>query len=101
MAMRDNEQSRWDVRLPERRESRGESWLKTMFSGIVLLALIGGPMLMTNGKESEREALRSESSGAPIAQAAAVTWDGTEEGKTKVDSTGAQDERYFPGRQAM
>jgi hypothetical protein len=106
MAMRDKEQGRWDVRLPENAAAKGENKLKALISGLVLLALVAGPILVTKGKESGSEGLGPESSGAPAAQAAAVSWDGEAGDKTKeeinrADSTGAQHGRYFPGRQAM
>jgi len=104
--MRNKEQSRWDVRLPENKAAKGGNRLKTVLSGLVLLALVAGPVMLTKSKESGRKGLGPESNEAPAAQAAALTWndeagDETKEGKSNSDSTGAQNGRYFPGRQAM
>jgi len=106
VSMRDKEQRRWDVRLPENKAAKGGNRLKIVLSGIVLLALVAGPIMLTKSKESGSKGLGPESSEAPVAQAAALTWDGeagdqAKEGRSDSDSTGAQNGRYFPGRQAM
>ena len=104
--MRNKEQSRWDVRLPENKAAKRGSGLKTVLSGLVLLALVGGPIVLSKSKEPGSKGFGPESSETAIAQEAALTWDGeagdkTKEGKSESDSTGAQHGRYFPGRQAM
>jgi hypothetical protein len=77
-----------------------------LLSGIVLIALVAGPNLVTESEDSVGEGLGPESGEAPVVQAAATIWDGeavdqAKEDKNRADSTGAQHERYFPGRQAM
>jgi hypothetical protein len=104
--MRDKEQRRWDVRLPENNVAKGGNRLKTVLSGLVLLALVAGPIMLTKSRESGSKGLGPESSDAPVAQAAALTWDGeagdtAKEAKSDSNSTGAKNGRYFPGRQAM
>lgn len=105
MIVRKRVQDRWDVRMPECGKPKWQGRLKTALAGLVLLALVAGPILVSNGKKSGDERLGPKTTDAPVAQAAG-TWNGEEEDRAKegtnqADSTGAQHGRYFPGRQAM
>ena len=104
--MRHKKQIKWDVRLPKNYKSDGHGRLKKALAGLALLALVAGSILVSNGKKSGSDSLGPETTAAPVAQAAAITWNSEEEDRAKegvnqADSTGAQQGRYFPGRQAM
>ena len=104
--MLDRERVRWDLTLPEDVTVKRDSKLRTALSGVVLLALVAGPMMIKAKEQPPCDEVGPESSRAPATEVTAVSWNGetgqkAKEDNNRADSTGAQHGRYFPGRQAM
>jgi len=104
IAMSSDKHVEWDVHIPEKYRTGREGRSKLVVSGLILAALVAGPLVLFDGRDSEDKQARSGN------EAAVSVSSRTPESETPVqadaaasdvDTAGVQYERYFPGRQAM